>query len=414
MILNIKCSNVYSIGEEVVLDFSVDSHAPKNHLYQAVDVDGYRKRVSLINTMIGPNASGKTNVLTVLDLLQHLIVDSLSDNVDLGILYCTPNARHYNDPTSISTKFSVDNRLFEYSFMFNRKQILKEKMVEYKKAKQRFSGTTLFERTWDKKKESYVLKDNVLDITAQELRSNASIVSVAKQLPKKYPFAKKITDFWSDNVILRSTEGSSSFRMMGRNPFSNVMLDKVLDDTKVKKKVYNLLSRYDDVGFREIVRKEIDRFGSSNHDLFYSYSMVHEYGGDQFSIPWGDESSGTKRLVSLLVDISIAMSKSASTIAIDEIEAFLHPDIVESILELFLSKKTNTNNTQIIFSTHHHRILSELDKQQIFLCEKNEDGETEVSRLDECKGVRAGDNYYMKYMSGQFKAKPKIQGMGSI
>ena len=50
----------------------------------------------------------------------------------------------------------------------------------------------------------------------------------------------------------------------------------------------------------------------------------------------------------------------------------------------------------------------QLDKQQIFLVEKNKQGISDGWRLDEMEGVRADDNYYAKYIAGTYGAVPDI------
>ena len=62
----------------------------------------------------------------------------------------------------------------------------------------------------------------------------------------------------------------------------------------------------------------------------------------------------------------------------------------------------------MLFSTHSHLILSKLDKYQIILVEKNQNGVSESWRLDEMSGVRADDNYYSKYIAGAYGAVPRI------
>lgn len=83
----------------------------------------------------------------------------------------------------------------------------------------------------------------------------------------------------------------------------------------------------------------------------------------------------------------------------DELDANLHPEVVEAILDLFASKKYNEHNAQIFFSTHDPRIMNRLFKYQIQLVEKNTMGVSHSWRLDEMKGVRVEDNYYTKYMA---------------
>jgi hypothetical protein len=53
-------------------------------------------------------------------------------------------------------------------------------------------------------------------------------------------------------------------------------------------------------------------------------------------------------------------------------------------------------------------LLNKLDKYQIVLVEKNENGISEAWRLDEVSDVRPDENYYSKYIAGAYGAVPKI------
>lgn len=120
------------------------------------------------------------------------------------------------------------------------------------------------------------------------------------------------------------------------------------------------------------------------------------------------ESTGTNRILFILtIAAEILTTEQGGVVVIDESDAFLHPDIYEKFVELFMSPETNRNNTQLILSSHNYTTLNFLDKQQIFLTERDEDGQTDVWRLDEVRGVRADDNFYAKYMSGAYGAVPR-------
>ncbi len=93
---------------------------------------------------------------------------------------------------------------------------------------------------------------------------------------------------------------------------------------------------------------------------------------------------------------------------LDEIDVSLHPEMVVALFNLFSQPETNPKNAQMLFSTHSHLILSKLDKYQIILVEKNQNGVSESWRLDEMSGVRADDNYYSKYIAGAYGAVPRI------
>jgi AAA15 family ATPase/GTPase len=73
MIHSLTAKNFYAIDEKVEISFLVDENAPKNNGYARTKA-GYR--VSLVEDIIGPNASGKTNILRIIPLMKWLIVDS--------------------------------------------------------------------------------------------------------------------------------------------------------------------------------------------------------------------------------------------------------------------------------------------------------------------------------------------------
>ncbi|WP_229652449.1 AAA family ATPase, partial [Vibrio parahaemolyticus] len=61
------------------------------------------------------------------------------------------------------------------------------------------------------------------------------------------------------------------------------------------------------------------------------------------------ESSAIKRLYGIL-PLVLFVSAVGGVLVIDELESHLHPQIVNKLLELFL--KFNSNNAQLIFTTH--------------------------------------------------------------
>jgi len=402
MIINFKCKNFYSVGdEEAVVNFAVDGNAPKTHLYQDVRDAGIR--TSLIEAVIGPNASGKTTLLKVPAFLQHLIVTSLNDPIGRPLSY-EPHKNYSHKPTEVSVKFSMQDQLFEYEFILSKQRILSERFIEYSKTEERFTAKTLFSREWDSKTKKYTLKDTVFNMSEDQLRENASMVAVAKQLPGNI-FAHKIAMYWWTDVVsynLWMRGHRESAIMDGGIIFTEI--DLLLENPSLRRGVTDILKRYD-IGFDEFVREEIKTLG----DPIFMYGLKHAYNKASFSVPLGDESTGTKRLIAILTHIIRAMSiKHDGVAVIDELDAFLHPDIVEALVDLFVDEDTNVNKAQLLFSTHNHRVLTFLDKQQITLSEKNDKGESEVWRLDDVQGVRAGDNYYTKYTAGAYSAKPRI------
>lgn len=396
-----RIKNFYSVADEVMVDFTVTKNNPKGFTYKSTGIKNYDERGSLINVMIGPNASGKTNIVKALSALKHLIADSQADPEEAGVYYFWPNALHADEPSELGVKFSADKKLFEYNFVFDRRRILKEELAEYSRVSERFTAKKVFTRSWNDKEQVYKARfyyPELVELLTKDLRSNASIISVAKQLPR-YEFAQKISSYWQQCVA-----SNIAFTNWYPEPKNRIdFLDRAIDNKSLREKIDDLLRRFD-IGYNGIERYDMELDGQKH----YAYFVSHTYADKKFSTVWQEESEGTKRMFKILEQAISVLSKKDGVMIIDELDSGLHPDLAEAIVDLFQDKDINVNKTQLIFNTHDHRILSTLDKQQIFLVEKNDIGSTEIWRLDEVDGVRSDDNYYAKYMAGAYAAKPRI------
>ena len=68
--------------------------------------------------------------------------------------------------------------------------------------------------------------------------------------------------------------------------------------------------------------------------------------------------------------------------------------------------KHNPKGAQLVFSCHADYIISQMEKYQIQLVEKDAEGVSSTFRLDAVKGVRNVDNHYAKYHAGAYGGVP--------
>ena len=398
MLYSYKCENFYSIGEAIEVNFEVNQKAPKSNTYSEGD-----DRASLIEAIVGPNAAGKTNVIKALAFIRHLITES--GNRDADALFSFVTFRHADTPTSVSVKFSVAERIFTYDFSLNREMILTETLRELSKSEQRTTRKTLFTRAWDSEKGTYLFTDKAFGLSkGATLRKNASIVSLAWGLNTDDQLAEAIVRYWRDSVVLNVWEAGNvdDHRVHGDHLTHNA-IKFFYKNPELMNAAKNILKNFD-VGFHDFERETLELAKREVFGIRHLYSDSSE-----FSIPLQYESSGTKRVVTILSYIvQVLNEKSGGIAAIDEFDAYLHPDIVEALVKLFTSPDTNPNKAQLLFRSHSHQLLSEFDKQQIILVEKDDHGQTVAWRLDEVDGIRADENYYTKYIAGAYGAKPRI------
>ena len=163
------------------------------------------------------------------------------------------------------------------------------------------------------------------------------------------------------------------------------------------------MSRFD-LGLNGI---NIDKKQGANGMTTIEVQGLHMFNEQKKQLPIQYESAGTKQLFILLKTILQVLDRGGIAV-LDEIDINLHPEIVLALFDLFIQPETNPKNAQLLLSTYSHLILSKLDKYQIVLVEKNENGASEAWRLDEVSGIRADENYYSKYIAGAYGAVPKI------
>lgn len=80
------------------------------------------------------------------------------------------------------------------------------------------------------------------------------------------------------------------------------------------------------------------------------------------------------------------------------------------MLELFQDPVTNPHGAQLIFTSHDTSLLNYLNRDEVWLTEKDEKGMTSLTALAEFGGdkVRRSLNLEKAYLQGRFGAVPEL------
>jgi len=99
-----------------------------------------------------------------------------------------------------------------------------------------------------------------------------------------------------------------------------------------------------------------------------------------------------------------------SLLVVDEIDSSLHPKLTGALVGLFTDPETNPRGAQLIFTAHDTNLLGQLNRDEIWLTEKNADGSTHLGALAEFAGesVRRSVNIGPAYLAGRFGSLPQI------
>ena len=132
-----------------------------------------------------------------------------------------------------------------------------------------------------------------------------------------------------------------------------------------------------------------------------------DHKGIEQSIPLVWESEGTQRLFGLLPQIGLALDDTGLAI-FDDIDNRLHVEIVSEILSWFRSRQRNRHDAQLLVTSHNVGLLDDLEKEEVFIVEKDSDGVTHIHGAQDVAGLRRDVRLYPKYRAGVLGGIPNI------
>ncbi|MHB1783904.1 MAG: AAA family ATPase [Acidimicrobiales bacterium] len=137
--------------------------------------------------------------------------------------------------------------------------------------------------------------------------------------------------------------------------------------------------------------------------------FIHRVSGQELHFDLDEESAGTQTWFAL-IGPTLSALRSGRILLFDEIDASLHPRLSARLLELFQDPETNPYGAQLIFTTHDTSLLNHLNRDEVWLTEKNESGATTLTALAEYGGdkVRRSLNLERAYLQGRFGAVPEL------
>ena len=122
-----------------------------------------------------------------------------------------------------------------------------------------------------------------------------------------------------------------------------------------------------------------------------------------------DESEGTLVWVGLIGPVLDALDRGDVLLA-DELDASLHPHLVQRLIRLFQDPFTNPRCAQLIFNSHDVTILGDseariLERDQIWLTEKDLSGATKLIQLADYR-PRRDEALQRRYLQGRYGGVP--------
>lgn len=396
MILGFGAQNFHSFYEPVEISLIAPSKLARQVMHHN-SISG--DKISKLTAFIGPNGSGKTTLLKIPAFISWFIANSFNDIPAVeGVIPIAPHFAHGKEDTKVWMTFELDSQIWKYELVCNSKKVISETLF---RKTERYSY--VFSRTWNSNTQKYVVKQKDFGFPSKEIskiRENVSFVSTAAQYGVE--FASRIAGFFQTSMRSNVTVFGRLHSLAGFEQSSKYYAENDMST----KKMQEMLKSWD-FGLAGVQMHEVTINLPESVQKRWIPIGVHKVDGEEFKLSFEFESGGTRSAYILLAQIIPVLEKGGIAV-IDEIEAELHPNVLNEILSLFLMDSTNPEKAQLIFTTHAIQVIDRLDKNQIIFTEKQPNQTSEAFALSEIKGVRPDENYLAKYKAGAYGALPTL------
>ena len=422
MLLQFKTENFKSFLDE--MNFSM-TPAPKQKdleysiLEHKIGNKTYKGLCSAI--IYGPNASGKTNIISAMDVFKEIILkgnirnsDELrSPNISEGKLELIPNnLNKYPKPTKFYIRFVEGELLVEYELKIDLGLFLDrnyQRKIEFESL--RINDKTIYERTDQieffnlKSIEKYLItefrknEDNAKAIARNNLNETELFLTNGFKMMFSFKLVSFILEWFEEKFIV-------IYRA---------------DATEIKSKLDN--TEGGKIFINRTTNDAAKLFGINSNALGY---VVPEDGGEPqlcsifkdngVAIPAKHfESYGTVRFIKMFPLILKSLVEG-SVLVLDEFDANIHPMALMNIINIFHNDDINKKNAQLIFNTHNPIFLNAniVRRDEIMFVER--DDQTHLSthyslsdfKTSGSNGVRKADDYLKHYFLGKYGAVKDI------
>jgi predicted ATPase len=387
-----------------------------------------------VAAIFGPNASGKSNVLSALTWLCDAVRVSLRywddeipvDQFALGAAPVTSS--------EFSIELLIENVRFEYEVELTRQEVVHEGLFHYPERRRR----RIFERDRGELKiqaglgaisgTRSLLTERTLALSAARRFPEPLVSTFTQKLLRTQTLAAAGRTSWLPGTPPTSTPSARPTRRWFTEPAPAQPTLFDLEDGSPpsfeddRAQALALL-RLADLGIVDVLvdEEEVQYRPASSSDSSQPGAgsdtgprrsrtrvrLVHQAAGRSHPLDFSAESEGTRAWYRLIGPV-LQTLRSGSLLLFDELDSSLHPTLTAELIRLFHDPATNPRGAQLVFTSHDTTLLNHLNRDEVWFTEKSGSGATKLGALAEFAGerVRKSRNIEDGYLQGRFGALP--------
>lgn len=417
MLLAFRAENVRSFRDEIELSMVATSMSEPRFVRHVAWREGGRPiGVMPVLGVFGPNASGKSNLLEAMDDMRALVLQSFRQEIKRG-----PNwvfrldAEGVKRPSRYEVELILHGVRHEYGFVLDGEHVIEEWAYRYPRGR----PAMLFSRTVDDvetgsagrgetRSVQKVLRSDSLFLSAAAATNHSLLVPLYGWFQRNMQFAhignRPRRQILTVEMLEDQVGRERLLAMLSAADLGIVDAKKLKPDPEEQEKMKRALRTFlGEVGVEDEMVEELDLEN-------FGFTLVHRGDGAFMELPPGLESQGTVVWLGLIGPVVSALADGTVLLA-DELDASLHPALVEQLVRLFQDPEANPRGAQLIFNSHDPTMLGDssedrlLGRDQIWFTEKLMDGNCRLYPLS-ALSPRKHEAIGRRYLDGRYGAMP--------
>lgn len=355
-----------------------------------------------VSVIYGPNGGGKSNAL---EALKHVVFVVLAPIRVIKHGLFQGMGSPWATPFCFDAQSSKKAMNFELFFQPN-------SGYEYKYVLKILNGDIAEERLYRRKIGANSRITTIFERLDRKIEHGACIkkTSVSTNVSKNMPYLSFLAVNYNLDVINQAINWFESCIIV--NQINQQLNYKFVANSSdvFKKKLVELMNA---VGIN-ISKFEFEQFPNSEK---FNVLFEHIVNGEAYKLNIGQESNGTQKLFHTLLYVILALMKGG-LLAFDELDANLHPKLLKFIIMLFKNPEINTNNAQLIFTSHDVSTMksSVFRADEIWFACKLADESSELYSLADIRDennnhIQPSAAFDKQYLEGRYGADPYFQNM---
>jgi len=367
-----------------------------------------------VAVIYGPNASGKSNLLKALGVVQKIAEREPSTrDIPLPVTPFCFDATLADQPSLFELHFIHAGLRYQFNLAVTSERIVGEKLLVFPKGNE----SLLYERRHTNHGEIYDFGAQLKASLGEDILETWKKLTPSRLLFIAQAVANSSEELDHLKAPFKWIKESSRSMLTGMLNMSKAA-QKLVDQGDIHATSIASFLREVDVPISNI-RVERTDAQDVQLDALQQVASVPSIPGKTFlthksalgdaELAYEDESDGTKNLIGFWLPWSLKewTGSSRRLLIVDELDSSLHPKIVAALIEKHINSETPS---QLIFSTHDTHLMDTklLRRDQFWITERDINGATQLRSIHDFEG-RDSEDIEKRYYEGRYRGLPLVK-----